>query len=541
MQFVKLLSVAWYLFRFPVVYQLPAWVMLLLIEISVPVSSLAENGMNKSKYAFVNDDKNLNLLIVIDGLRPDYITEELMPNLYNMGREGVIGKRHSAAFPSNTRVNSPTIATGTYPASHGIMNNTMLMPEMGDEFFVTNSAENLQDAYEKTDGSLLTVPAIGEILDDHGFLYFVTSSASTGASYLLNHYGIGLGLWNTRDHKGQSGHFIPESARHEAKEHIGDIPVDLPGWTNWVFDSYKYQLGKFSKPDFTIMWIGEPDGRSHEYGVGAPETLEAVSHVDYQIGNLLKYLDKEELINRVNIFVTTDHGFSTTTNEFDLGKILAEYNLDGDVRISRKKIYLKKDDPILLEEIVEVLQRHEAIGNIYSSPARPGSSLGKIAGTLSTEAIRWNHERSADLLVSPAWTSDENEFGYNGTTTMGGGRAARHGSDSPYDVRIQLIASGPDIKKGIKSKVPTGNADFIPTILHLLEIDVPSYMEGRVMHELLEGGVQPQDVRVHEFTNTASVKFQDGFRYQSKINAMQVGSTFYIRGSETKRNQPNRN
>jgi hypothetical protein len=50
---------------------------------------------------------------------PDYITLEIMPNLHALGERGAFG---SAAFPS---VNS--VSTGSYPARHGLMQNTMFV------------------------------------------------------------------------------------------------------------------------------------------------------------------------------------------------------------------------------------------------------------------------------------------------------------------------------------------------------------------------------------------------------------------------------
>src|SRR5262245_44120366 len=47
-----------------------------------------------------------SLVIVIDGLRPDYVTKEIMPNLDAFGEKGVRGEVHHAVFPTVTRVNS---------------------------------------------------------------------------------------------------------------------------------------------------------------------------------------------------------------------------------------------------------------------------------------------------------------------------------------------------------------------------------------------------------------------------------------------------
>jgi predicted AlkP superfamily phosphohydrolase/phosphomutase len=54
-------------------------------------------------------------ILVVDGLRPDYVTPALMPQLNALAERGVRGLRHHAVFPTVTRVNSPSIFSGRYP------------------------------------------------------------------------------------------------------------------------------------------------------------------------------------------------------------------------------------------------------------------------------------------------------------------------------------------------------------------------------------------------------------------------------------------
>src|SRR3954469_3524659 len=65
------------------------------------------------------------LLLVIDGLRPDYVTQEVMPRLTALGRRGIVFTAHHSVFPTVTRVNASSMSTGAYPESHGLMGNTV--------------------------------------------------------------------------------------------------------------------------------------------------------------------------------------------------------------------------------------------------------------------------------------------------------------------------------------------------------------------------------------------------------------------------------
>jgi hypothetical protein len=477
--------------------------------------------------------RNLNLVIVIDGLRPDYITPTVMPSLHALGVSGVFGEVHSTAFPSVTRVNSATISTGSYPARHGLIGNSMLVREFSEEAVSTGSARTLRQLANWSGGSLLGVPSLGALLDEKGMRLFVTGSAGSGTSLLLAPEPRGgVTIWTA------GGFFVPAAAKSEAIAAVGSLADDNPARTAWAFDAWLHKALGDNPPDATIMWINEPDGPGHRKGVGAPAKLSAVANVDRQIGRMVAELGRHGLRNRVNIFVTSDHGFSTNAGRFSAARALREHDLaDEELTIVGNMIYLERDDPALLTRVVTALQRDPEAGNIYTRPLYPGSSHGVVPGTLSTGVVQWDHQHAADVLVSPMWSDARNRFGYAGTSARSGRHAASHGSDSPYDLQIRLVAAGPDIKRGVRSRVPTGNVDLAPTVLHLLGIEPPPGMNGRIMHELLRAGPAPGKVRVHHRTHRAAVSLEDGLRYEAELDTVEVGSTVYLRGARTHRSR----
>jgi len=72
----------------------------------------------------------LNLVLVLDGLRPDAITAEETPHLWRLRQEGVNFANGHAVFPTVTRANATAIATGTYPQRNGIFGNTLYVREV---------------------------------------------------------------------------------------------------------------------------------------------------------------------------------------------------------------------------------------------------------------------------------------------------------------------------------------------------------------------------------------------------------------------------
>src|SRR5260370_30907281 len=64
------------------------------------------------------------VVLVWDGMRPDFITPQYTPNLYSLAANGVFFKHHHPLYISSTEVNGTGLATGVYPDRSGIMANT---------------------------------------------------------------------------------------------------------------------------------------------------------------------------------------------------------------------------------------------------------------------------------------------------------------------------------------------------------------------------------------------------------------------------------
>jgi predicted AlkP superfamily pyrophosphatase or phosphodiesterase len=90
-------------------------------------------------------EADLNMVFVLDGLRPDSINPVDTPNLYRLRREGVSWTNSHAAVPTVTRVNSSVIGSGAYPANTGIVGNTMYVP--------ASSTESATATWTRADGS----------------------------------------------------------------------------------------------------------------------------------------------------------------------------------------------------------------------------------------------------------------------------------------------------------------------------------------------------------------------------------------------------
>lgn len=472
------------------------------------------------------------LIVVMDGLRPDYVTKDRMPNLEKLGRRGVVFEDHHSVFPTVTRVNASSITTGCYPAKHGLLGNTIYIPEVDPAHGIgTADAARMMKVQEVTGGKLLTAPTLGEILEAHGKKFLVVSAGSTGSSYLLNPKVAGGPIINT-------DMVLPESMAERVNAALGPPPPEtMPNGARnaRAVDAYlKFGLDEMH-PDAAIIWFSDPDHTGHAKGIGDPATEESLRLVDGELGRIIKALDERGLLDKTDILVTSDHGFSTHTGESNLAKLLVDNKLkespsSDDVILVEGAIYVKDHDKEKVRKIAELLEKTPWIGAIFVERPRPTHPEGFIPGTLSFNAAYWDHARRADLLVSANWTDAKNKHGWPGTTTQSG--VAGHGTSSPFDIHNTLIAAGPSIKRGVRSKVPTANVDLAPTALSLLGIERPATMDGRVIKEGLKDGPDPKSVKV--WTRTHRSETKDG-SFKLELSESSVDGTDYLNFTKAER------
>ena len=121
---------------------------------------------------------NRHLLIVVDGLRPDYVTPDVMPALTALAKRGTVFSRHHAVYPTVTRVNASSISSGSYPQAHGLMGNSVFFPRVNPARFLDTSDRGNLVEVAKVEGRLLTAPTLGELLQAAGRRMLVVSSGS---------------------------------------------------------------------------------------------------------------------------------------------------------------------------------------------------------------------------------------------------------------------------------------------------------------------------------------------------------------------------
>lgn len=464
------------------------------------------------------DQKNQikTIIVFFDGLRPDYITKELMPNVYDFKQKGSYGAKHHSVFPTVTRVNASSYATGSYPGTHGLMGNTVYFPEVDSlNGLSTGDAEKLMEITKATDDHLLTAISLGEMVEQVGSKMMVFSSGSSGQAFMQNHKLSGGAVVNTSI-------ILPETFKDSVVKEVGAIPAHAKpnsAQHRWITDALiKFGLHK-DGPLISAIWFSDPDGTAHSDGIGTKTANASIRSVDEQFGRIIRALKDKGLSDSINVIISSDHGFITNVGkqgltEFLIAKRFKKDKNSDDVLVVGGALYVKNHDVKIMQSIVEALQKEKWVGGIFTKANGKDQMKGVIDGTLSFDAIHWNHPtRSADILVDENWDDRENAFGYKGTSFARG--VAGHGGFSPYEVHIPLIASGPSFKKAFIGNLPTSNVDIVPTILHLTHIKIPKEMNGRVIYELLN------EQAPKSFSNKVEIK-----NIETKVNYL--GGTYRL-------------
>ena len=133
----------------------------------------------------------------------------------------------------------------------------------------------------------------------------------------------------------------------------------------------------------------------------------------------------------------------------------------------------------------------------------------QIPGTLPMSVIKTENSgngRAPDIIVSFSYDENVAVAGKSGIGYASSiNRRGDHGSFSPTDVHISLMASGPDFKSGLHDPLPTSNVDIAPTVARILQFSMPA-VQGRVLDEALQGGPPLTDYEVLNKTHRSSTR-----------------------------------
>ncbi|NIP47730.1 MAG: alkaline phosphatase family protein, partial [Gammaproteobacteria bacterium] len=121
------------------------------------------------------------VVMVIDGLRADMVGAHYTPRLADIVERSRWFTGQRSVFPSATRVNSASIATGCWPKSHGLAGNAIALDEGEGLQAVSVGPPDFRDRLRRATGRTLHRPTLSERLRPHGGAVIYSNSSAGSA------------------------------------------------------------------------------------------------------------------------------------------------------------------------------------------------------------------------------------------------------------------------------------------------------------------------------------------------------------------------
>lgn len=251
------------------------------------------------------------LLISIDGLRPDYVTQAdkhglKVPHLRRFVSEGTYAEGVVGVVPTITYPSHTTLVTGVWPAVHGIYANTTFDPlqaNLGGWYWYAND-EKVTTLWQAADNAGVVTASVN---------WPVTVSAP-GIRYNLAEY------WRAgtpEDLKLLEAIARPEGFLGELEAKLGPYIDGLREGVaaDAVRTKFSLTILEEKKPGFMTVHLIDLDGASHEHGPFSKEANASLEALDGMIGQLHDTAMAND--PKTVVVVVSDHGFSRTDHLFN--------------------------------------------------------------------------------------------------------------------------------------------------------------------------------------------------------------------------------
>ncbi|MBS1814174.1 MAG: alkaline phosphatase family protein [Acidobacteria bacterium] len=410
------------------------------------------------------------LLISIDGMKPEYVTQAAqhglhLPTLERFLREGTYADGVAGVVPTYTYPSHTTLITGVWPAEHGIYNNSIFDPmkEHPGEWNAYFDAIKVKTLYQAVDEAGMKTAAVG---------WPVTVGAPI--DYLIAEYARSEAIESPR------GHIV-----HPA-DLYSSIHVTLPAgitydekktlWTIGIIDTFD--------PNLVMLHLSDLDSAEHRKGPFTPEANKALEVIDEEVNRVMQAEWKKH--PKAKVVIVSDHGFVKIEHSVPVNRYLANAGLikltDGpkpDIASwdayaweagGTAAIMLKNShDKTLLERTAAVLNK------LASDPA---NGIERVIGPSEIAAYGGFPDASFLLDFKPGWTA---AGGFNAD------RQGRHfGGNHGYlpghpELRASFMAMG----HGIAKHRDLGIIDMrqvAPTLAKMLGVKLPRAKQKPVQY-----------------------------------------------------------
>ncbi len=369
------------------------------------------------------------VVVSMDGVRHDYPDRMPLPAMARMARDGVRAGRLTPVYPSDTFPSHVSLATGTYPDRHGIVDNTFIDSKLGS-YHMDDDADWIQAEPLWIAAERQGIPAA---------TYFWVGSQT--------------------DWHGQGTHFReapfdsrrPESAKVDRLLEWMALPPD-------------------QRPRLIMSYWSGADHVGHDHGPDSDEVERALVDQDAQLGRLLAGIDALGAWSYTTLILVSDHGMTDIGRYLDISGVLESAGIHARVTGGAvANVYL--DDPsqaaaaaqaIRTLDPVRVLRKQDVPDDVrLRHPTRTGDLVVMTdpPNTFSRPAGMAGHLQSWLHMVGVSFGG----HGYDPQLPDMGGIFMAMGRRVPRDLML------PEVKE----------VDLAATVARLLGMDPPRDSEGR--------------------------------------------------------------
>lgn len=367
-----------------------------------------------------------------DGMRHDYPDRDEFPALNRIARDGVRAGRLTPVFPSSTFPGHVSMATGTYPDVHGIVDNVFLDREKGRYAYDSDAnwldAEPLWIAAERQGVKTATYFWVGSETDWRG----------QGTSYRIAPFD------NRR----------PES-----------VKVDqILAWL---------ALPEAERPRLVMSYWAGADSVGHDEGPDSAEVTEQIHRQDAQLARLLAGIDDLGLWARTTLIIVSDHGMTPVTHYLDLSSALEDAGIDAQV-IGAAVAQVHLEAPVedaRMESVLSVFLAQVPGAAFYRREDLPAGLRLKRASRIGEWVV----------VLPPPWRflkPSGIERALIGAAVFLGGEFGMHGYDPALpDMGGVFLAMGSSVPPDA-ALTEVRQIDLAATVAKILGIEPPSSSEG---------------------------------------------------------------
>lgn len=353
---------------------------------SNPINLNSTQNINIIDQILGDNNKSKKVILMIwDGLRPDVITKENTPVLFQLKNSGTFFADHHSSFPTVTMNNANSLATGHYAGDTGFFGNKIWRPDiLGTQPISVQEEDVLTDLDKPAEGKpLLYVETLLQVAERKGLKTVQMGKDAPAILQNIKPNNQNIILTETKIHPmsflnslKKKGYILPKryyssverlpkdndsifkkNTQVNIKTLDGKMPLqdnadpntategNYKNANEYLMALYVREILTNFKPDLSVMWFNEPDSTAHTYGIGTKAYYNALRNQDRLLGSLIYSLNKMGLADLTNLIIVSDHGYSTVSADYNtfplrdlrnkqIGEISKNgYSASGSVRI----------------------------------------------------------------------------------------------------------------------------------------------------------------------------------------------------------------